>query len=131
MDFEFHGPLRPLGIRTHAKQVVYGRGRSLTLNRCSEPASARQNESSATDFADYASRCNIAKFLLRHRQIGPLRTRASSFSTRRNSRANHKSLVFGEAFRLGVDRNNPITVSRGRIRSRSASALPVGSCSAP
>ena len=110
MDFEFTGALRPLGIRIGRQQVVWGEADLFRSIDVVNPLRLDQNALLGDDFADYREPLWIVKFLYDIGQLGPYMQNAGlEFFYSPNGRPITNRLVFGEAFRLGADRNNPVT----------------------
>jgi len=110
MDFEFTGALRPLGVRIGRQQVVWGEADLFRSIDVVNPLRLDQNELLGDDFSDYREPLWIAKFLWDIGQLGSVMQNAGlEFFYSPNSRPITNRLVFGEAFRIGVDRNNPVT----------------------
>jgi uncharacterized protein DUF1302 len=110
LDLEFAGALRPLGVRIGRQQVVWGEADLFRSIDVVNPLRLDQNELLGDDFADYREPLWIAKFLY---DIGPvgseLQNAGLEFFYTPNSRPITNRLVFGEAFRIGADDNNPVT----------------------
>jgi hypothetical protein len=110
LDLEFTGALRPLGVRIGRQQVVWGEADLFRSIDVVNPLRLDQNELLGEDFADYREPLWIAKFLYDIGAVGPfVENGGLEFFYSPNSRPITNRLVFGEAFRLGVDRNNSLT----------------------
>jgi hypothetical protein len=110
LDLEFTGALRPLGIRIGRQQVVWGEADLFRSIDVVNPLRLDQNELLGEDFADYREPLWIAKFLYDIGAVGPfVENGGLEFFYSPNSRPITNRLVFGEAFRLGVDQNNSLT----------------------
>jgi len=110
LDLEFTGALRPLGIRLGRQQVVWGEADLFRSIDVVNPLRLDQNELLGEDFADYREPLWIAKFLYDIGRVGPfVENGGLEFFYSPNSRPISNRLVFGEAFRIGVDQNNSLT----------------------
>ena len=109
LDLEFTGALRRLGARIGRQQVVWGEADLFRSIDVVNPLRLDQNELLGEDFADYREPLWIAKFLYDVGAVGPVENGGLEFFYSPNSRPISNRLVFGEAYRLGVDRNNSLT----------------------
>jgi uncharacterized protein DUF1302 len=110
LDLEFTGPLSPLGVRVGRQQVVWGEADLFRSIDVVNPLRLDQNELLGEDFSDYREPLWIAKFLYDAGAVGPfVQNGGLEFFYSPNSRPITNHLVFGEAFRIGVDQNNSLT----------------------
>ena len=110
LDLEFTGALHKLGARIGRQQVVWGEADLFRSIDVVNPLRLDQNELLGEDFSDYREPLWIAKFLYDIGRVGPfVENGGLEFFYSPNSRPISNRLVFGEAFRIGADQNNPLT----------------------
>ncbi len=115
LDLEFRGFLRHLGARIGRQQVVWGEADLFRSLDVVNPLRLDQNELLGDDFADYRTPLWIAKFLYDIGSFGPfLENTGLEFFYSPNSRPITDRIVIGEAFRIGIDQNNPVDGFRRR-----------------
>lgn len=108
LDFEFSGPLSGLGLRLGRQQVVWGEADVFRSIDVINPLRLDQNGLVGDDFADYREPLWIAKFLYDIGTLGPLTNVGVEWLYSPNGRPVTHRAIIGEAFRIGIDQNNPV-----------------------
>ena len=113
-DLELGGVLRPLSARIGRQQVVWGEADVFRSIDVVNPLRLDQNGLLGDDFADYREPLWIAKFFWDIGDLGPLGGTGLEFLYSPNGRPITNRILVGEAFRIGVDQNNPVDGFRRR-----------------
>ena len=108
LDLEFSGPLDGLGARIGRQQVVWGEADLFRSLDIVNPLRLDQNGILGDDFADYREPLWIAKFLYELGDLPGLGGAGIETFYSPNGRPITDRLIVGEAFRIGIDQNNPL-----------------------
>ena len=114
LDLEFGGFLSPVSARIGRQQVVWGEADLFRSIDVVNPLRLDQNGLLGDDFADYREPLWIGKFLWDVGQLGPFAGTGFELFYSANSRPVTDRIIIGEAFRIGVDQNNPVDGFRRR-----------------
>jgi hypothetical protein len=117
LDVEFGGFARGLGMRLGRQQVVWGEADVFRSLDQVNPLRLDQNGLLGDDFADYREPLWIAKFLYDIGDLGPIGGAGVEFFYSPNGRPATDRIIVGEAFRITLADNNPLTGWRRRNRT--------------
>ena len=108
VDLEFSGALNGLGARIGRQQVVWGEADVFRSIDVVNPLRLDQNGLVGDDFSDFREPLWIAKFFYDIGDLGPISNAGFEWLYSPNGRPITHRAVIGEAFRIGVDQNNPL-----------------------